>query len=115
MMSTLTLCHREGGEWHRVVPHISMGCCWGVPHRVISGCAGAGTSGGSGSGGGGGCCCQDHVDNGAIKVLRATCIDSSILNTTIDDNNINDNDDNHITNGCRITTNACVLDGGGSG
>ena len=33
-------------------------------------------------------CCQDHVNNVAIKVLRATCIDSLILDTTIDNNDI---------------------------
>ncbi len=33
-------------------------------------------------------CCQDHVDDVAIKVLRATCIDLSILDTTINDNDI---------------------------
>ncbi len=94
-----------------------MGRCRGVPHHVISGCAGAGAGGGGGGagGGGGGCCCQDHVDDGAIEVLRATCIDLSILDTTIDDNDIDDNDDDRITNGRRIATNASMLDGGGSG
>ncbi len=105
-----------GGEWHRVVPHISTGCCWGVHHRVVFRCAGGGTSGGGGGGGGGsGGCCQDHVNNGAIKVSRVMCIDSSILNTTINNDDINNNDDNRVTNGCHIATNACVLDGGGSG
>ncbi len=33
-------------------------------------------------------CCQDHVDDIAIKVSRATCVNSSILDTTIDDNDI---------------------------
>ncbi len=47
--------------------------------------------------------------------MRATCIDSSILNTTINDDDIDKDDDDRITNGHRITTNACVLDGGGSG
>jgi hypothetical protein len=92
-----------------------MGRRRGVPHHVVSGCAGAGTVGGGGSGSGGGCCCQDHVDNGAIKVLRATCIDTLILDTTIDDDNIDNDDDDRITNGCRIATNASMLDGGGSG
>ncbi len=87
----------------------------GVPHRIVSGCAGAGAGGGSGGGGGGSCCCQDHVNDGAIEVLRATCINSSILDTAIDDDDIDDDDDDRITNGRRITTNACVLDGGGSG
>jgi hypothetical protein len=115
MMSTSTSCHRGGGEWHRVVPHISTGHRRGVPHRVVSGCAGAGGGGGGGGGSGGGCCCQDHVNDGAIEVLRATCINSSILNTTINDEDINDDDDDRITNGCCIATNASVLDGGGSG
>ncbi len=33
-------------------------------------------------------CCQDHVNNIAIKISPATCVNSSILNTTIDDNDI---------------------------
>jgi hypothetical protein len=115
MMSTLTSCHRGGGERHRVVPHISTGCRRGVPHRVVSGCAGAGAGGGGGGGSGGGCCCQDHIDNGAIKVSCATCIDLSILDTTINDDDIDNDDDDHIMNGHRIATNACVLDGDGSG
>ncbi len=117
MMSTSMSCHRGGGEWHRVVPHILTGRHRGVPHHVISGCAGAGAGGGGGGGSGGGssCCCQDHVDDGAIEVSRATCIDLSILDTTINNKDINDNDDDRITNGCRIATNACMLDGGGSG
>ncbi len=47
--------------------------------------------------------------------MRATCIDSSILDTTINDDDINNNDDDCVTNGCRIATNACMLDGSGSG
>ncbi len=50
-----------------------------------------------------------------IEVLRATCIDSLILDTTINDEDIDDDDDDRITNGCSIATNASVLDGGGSG
>jgi hypothetical protein len=116
MMSTLTSCHwGGGGEWHRVDPHIKTGRCWRVHHCVVSGCASSSASRGGGGGGSGGCCCQDHVNNGAIKVLRAMCIDSSILDTTIDHDNIDDDDDDRITNGRRIATNACVLDGGGSG
>ncbi len=115
MMSTSTSCHQRGGKWHRVVPHISTGCRWGVPHRVVSGCAGTGASGSGGGGGGGGCCCQDHVDNGAIKVLHAMCINLLILDTTINDDDIDDDDDDCITNGCHIATNACIFDGGGSG
>jgi hypothetical protein len=115
MMSTSMSCHRGGGEWHRVVPHILTGRHRGVPHRVVSGCAGTGAGGGGGSGGGSGCCCQDHVDDRAIKVSCATCIDSSILDTTIDDDDIDNDDDDRITNGRRITTNACVLEDGGSG
>ncbi len=38
-----------------------------------------------------------------------------ILDTTINDKDIDNNDDDRITNGCRIATNASVLDGGGSG
>jgi hypothetical protein len=33
-------------------------------------------------------CCQDHVEDVAIEVLRATCIDSSILNKTINNDDI---------------------------
>jgi hypothetical protein len=43
------------------------------------------------------------------------CIDLLILDTTIDNDNINDDDDDRITNGRRIATNASVLDGGRSG
>ncbi len=115
MMSTLTSCHWGRGEWHRVVLHISMGPHQGVPHHVVSGCAGAGAGGGGGSGGGGGCCCQDHVNDRAVEVLRAMCINSSILDTTINDDNIDDDDDDRITNGHRIATNASMLNGSGSG
>ncbi len=33
-------------------------------------------------------CCQDHVDDIAIKVSHARCVDSLILDTTIDDDDI---------------------------
>ncbi len=33
-------------------------------------------------------CCQDHVNNVAIKVSHARCINLSILDTTIDDDDI---------------------------
>ncbi len=46
--------------------------------------------------------------------MRATCIDSSILDTTINNDDIDDDDDDRITNGCRTATNASMLDGGGS-
>ncbi len=33
-------------------------------------------------------CCQDHINDVAIKVLRVTCVDLSILDTAINNNDI---------------------------
>ena len=111
MMSTLTSCHRGGGDgiglyhtYRRVV--VGGFLIASFPDAQALAPVGAVAAA---------ACCQDHVNNGAIEVSHAMCIDSSILDTTINDDDIDDNDDNCIVNGCRIATNACMLDGGGSG